>query len=141
MCRLLFGKDFFLLFRERGIFQHIGALLQRALHRLLQFPVIHLCVVTRQQDRRHLSPPPLRRTGVLRMLQQMPIVALQSIGILVGKDTGKHAADAVCEDAGGELPSCEDIVPNGDLLVHDLFQDPLIDPLVVAAEQDKVRIL
>ena len=65
-------------------------------------------------------------------------MALLREGVFVREDTGQHPGDAVREDEGRQFPAGEDIVPDGDLLIDDLLDDPLVDPFVVAAQEDEV---
>ena len=65
-------------------------------------------------------------------------MALLGEGVLVREDPGQHPRDAVCQDEGGQFPAGEDIVPDGDLFVDDLLDDPLVDPFVVAAQEHEV---
>ena len=51
--------------------------------------------------------------------------------------TVDEAADRVRYDAGGQLATGENVVADRQFLVHDFVDDPLVNALVVAAEQDK----
>ena len=57
---------------------------------------------------------------------------------LAGQYALHHAADAVHQYQRPQLSAGQHIVPDGDLLIHDLIQHPLVYPLVVPAQQKKV---
>ena len=58
----------------------------------------------------------------------------------VGQDAGHHAAHRVRHRHGGNLAAGEDEVTHGNLLVHALVDEPLVNALVVAADQNEVVV-
>ena len=54
--------------------------------------------------------------------------------------TVAHPRDGIRQHEGRELTAGEDIIPDGDLLIHDFVQHALIDALVMPAQQKK-RVL
>ena len=56
----------------------------------------------------------------------------------VGEHAGHHAAHRVRHRHSGDLAAGEDKVAHADLLIHALVNEPLVDALVVATDQDQV---
>jgi hypothetical protein len=59
-------------------------------------------------------------------------------GVFVAQDAGDEAGDGVDEDGGGDGAVGEDVVADGNFLVHQVLDDALVDALVMAAQQDEV---
>ena len=95
-------------------------------------------MVAGQQDLRHPAAPPLLGAGVLGILQQPLPVALVGEAHLLGQHPRHHAADAVRYGHGRNLAPGDHKVPQGDLLVHALLDEALVQALVVAAHQNDV---
>ena len=66
-------------------------------------------------------------------------LVLEALG--VGQHPRHQAAHRVRPRHGGDLPPGEHEIPQGDLLVHALVDEPLVDALVVAAHQDQAVVL
>ena len=122
-------------------FPQVGAALPGALAALLPPPVVHRLVVAAEQDGRHRPALPHLGAGVLGVLQKAVPVAFFLIALLLGQHAGLQAQDAVRHHQAGQLAAGEDIIPDGDLLVGKGLDHPLVDPLVVAADQQQAVVL
>ena len=65
-------------------------------------------------------------------------MAFIGVAHLVAQDAGHQPGHGVGHGHGGNLAAGEDEVPQGDLLVHALVDEPLVDALVVAADQNQI---
>ena len=75
--------------------------------------------------------------AVLGVLQQAVVKALVGEAAFVAQHPGAEPGHRVQHGHGGDLPPGEDKIPQGEFLVHDLVQHPLVHPLVVAAEEEQ----
>ena len=60
---------------------------------------------------------------------------------VVAEHAGDEAHDGVHEDDGGDDAIREDVVADGDFVVHEMVEDALVHAFVVAAEDDEVAAL
>ena len=75
------------------------------------------------------------------ILQQAVPVALLLVAGGLRQNAGHHAAYRVRHRHGRDLPAGEDKVPQADLLVHALVDKPLVNALIVAADQGQVVVI
>ena len=95
-------------------------------------------MIAGEQDLRHRPPVPYRRTAVLGVFQQAVEVALVLKALRVGKHPRNHAAHRIRHRHGGNLPAGEDEVTQRNFLVHALVNKPLVNALVMAADQNQI---
>ena len=79
--------------------------------------------------------------GVLGVFQQTIPVALIGEALRVGQDPGDQATHGVRHRHGRDFSPGENKVSQGDLLIHALVDEPLIDALIVAADQDEFIVV
>ena len=97
-------------------------------------------MVPGEQHLRHFSAAPVFRTGVLRMLEQAVPVAFRRERFLVRQNARHHAAYCVRNCHRGDLSAGQHKVTDGNLLVHALVDKPLVNALIMAADQNKVLL-
>ena len=78
----------------------------------------------------------LRVLGILKK----PVLKGLPLGGCLLENARQEADHGVCNGTGGDFAACEDVVPDRDPGVCRVV-DPLIDPLIVAAEEDEMRLL
>ena len=61
-------------------------------------------------------------------------MALLGKADFIGENAGHQPGHAIHQGQGGQFSPGKDIIPDGDLFVHQSLQHPLVHPLVVAAE-------
>ena len=93
------------------------------------------------EDLRHFLPLPGFRAGVLGVLQKTVPMALPHVAGRVRQHAGHQAAHRVRHRHGGDLPAGENKVSQGELLVHTSGDKPLVDSLIMAADQHQVVIV
>ena len=59
----------------------------------------------------------------------------------VRQNAGNHAAYRIRHRHGGDLPASENEIAHGQLLVHTFVDKPLVNALVVAADQNQVAVI
>ena len=84
------------------------------------------------------SAVPDSRPRVLGVFQKAVKMAFILKAFRVGKNPGHHAAHRVRYRHGGNLPAGEDEVAKRNLLVHALVNKPLVDALIVTADQNQI---
>jgi len=92
-------------------------------------------VVARAQHGRDLPAPVLGGPRVLRLLEQAAGEGLVLGGRLVAEHAGDEPGDGFDDDERRGLPSGEDVVADGELVVAEVLGDALVDALVAAAQQ------
>ena len=95
-------------------------------------------MIAGEEDLRHGSAVPDGGAAVLRVFQHPREVALVLEALRVCQDPGDHAAHGIGDGHGGDLAAGEDEIPDGYFLVYALIDKPLVNALVVAADQDQV---
>ena len=95
-------------------------------------------MVTGQQNLRHFLSVPLKWASILRIFQQRAVMALRLESLLVCEDTGKHSGNGIRKHKRGKLTSGHDKIAYRDLLIHDFLNNPLVNPLIVSAEQSYI---
>lgn len=68
-------------------------------------------------------------------------MAFLGVAFRVREHPFTEPADRVGYHKGGQFPAGEHIVPDGKLLIHQLLDEPLVHPLVVAADEQEVFLL
>ena len=94
-----------------------------------------------EQHIRHAHPLIDRRTGILRVFQQCIGEALLLRGLVAAQHAGDMARQAVDHHHRGQLAAGEHIIPDGNLLVDQRVNGPLIHALIMPAEKDEVFLL
>ena len=74
------------------------------------------------------------------MLEQAVPVALGGESLLIGQNARNHAAHGIRDRHRGDLAAGEHEITDGNLLIHALVDEPLIDTLIMAADEDKVLL-
>ena len=120
---------------------HIRALSCSNPQRFTVLPLGDGAVVSREEHLRYPAPVPFLRAGVLRELQQSVVVALDAVGVLIRKHPGLEPRHSVRDYQRGKLTAGQHIISDRQLLHFKLVQHALIYALVVAAQQDKPRLL
>ena len=122
------------------LFIQVGPALPGAQKGLLPPPSLDFGVVAGGQDLRNFSAVPHSGAGILGILQQTVPVALIFKALGVGQHPRHQAAHRVRHRHGGDLSAGEHEIPQGNLLVHALVDEPLVDSLIVAAHQDQMAL-
>ena len=65
-------------------------------------------------------------------------MALKSESVLVGKHAGQHTGYGVRKYQRGQLAAGENIIAYGNFFINDLVDDPLVNALIVAAQQRNI---
>ena len=60
-------------------------------------------------------------------------MALIGVAALIGQHPFAEAAHRVHHHQSSQFPTGEDVVPDADLLVHNLVNDPLVDPFIAVS--------
>ena len=97
-------------------------------------------MVAAQQHRGHRAALPDFRSGVLRIFQQTVPVAFLFVALLFGQHTGLEPQHTVRHHKACQLAAGQDIIADGDLLIGKGVDDPLVDALVVAADQSQIVV-
>ena len=108
---------------------------------LLAPPTGDVLVIAGAENGGDLPAVPLLGAGVLGVLQQAVPVALLLEALRVGEHPGHQSGHRVGHHHGGQLAAGEYEVADGDLLVHTLLNEPLVDALIVAAYQNQVVVI
>ena len=97
-------------------------------------------MVSAEKDGGNRPAMPDLRSGILGIFQHTRPVALVLVALRRGQHPRHQTAHRIRNGHGGNLPSGEDKIPKGQLLVHTLVNEPLVNALVVAADHDKAVI-
>src|SRR3990172_2672438 len=120
--------------------EQVGAPEGGPAERLLPPPTLDFRMVSGEKLLRHGMPPELPGAGVLRPLEDPPAEGVPVRAFRVAQDAGEKPRDGVHQHQGGKLPAGQDIVPDRDLPVGQVVGDPLVHPLVPAADQDQLLL-
>ena len=120
--------------------KQVGPILFRAAQAHFASPCFNIGMVPGEQHLRHFSAAPVFRTGVLRMLEQAVPVAFRRERFLVRQNARHHAAYCVRDRHRRNLAAGQHKVTDGNLLVHALVDKPLVNALIMAADQNKVLL-
>ena len=71
--------------------------------------------------------------GVLGVFEKPVPMALLLEARRIGQHPGHQAAHRIRNRHGGDFPAGEDKIPQGNLFVYALVDEPLVDSLIVAA--------
>ena len=107
---------------------------------LFAAPFFDIGVVAGEQDLGDFPANPDGGTGILGILQQSPLEALVLIALGQGQHAVAEPSHRVRHQAGRELTAGQDEIPHGDLLVHDLLDEPLVHALVMAADKHQLIV-
>ena len=94
-----------------------------------------------EKDLWHGPVMPHGGPGILGIFQQSVPVGFLLKALGVRQHTGHHAAHGVRYCHGGDLSAGEDEIAHGQFLVHARVDEPLVNALVVAADQNQMVIL
>src|SRR2546426_3454155 len=108
--------------------------------RLGAAPALDLRVVTRAKHLGDGKPFELRRPCVVRVLEEVPVEGFVFGRFFGAQHPGDQPADSIDHHHGGELASCQHVVPDRDLLVNQMGGNPLIDALIPSADQVEVLV-
>src|SRR3954453_16384738 len=108
----------------------------REFHRLLATPCSDPSMVAGKQDRRYRPSLPFCRAGVLGIFEQAVRKTLRHPRLGIAHDPGQKADDGVEDDHCRELAAGKDIIADGDLLEALGRDDPLVDALETAGNED-----
>jgi len=78
------------------------------------------------------------RAGVLRTFDEAAGKAVVGRALGIAENAGEEADDGVGDDGGGESAIREDVIADGNFVIHEMVDDALVEALVVAAEEDEV---
>jgi hypothetical protein len=96
------------------------------------------CVVTGEKNLwdGHVFKNP--RPGILSMFQQPAAEAVIGRRLPAAKDSWKQANNGIKHDKCGQLTTCEDIISDGDFLVHVLLTKALIHTFVPTTDKNQL---
>ena len=92
-------------------------------------------MVAGEQHRRYGAALPHFGPGILGVFQQAVPVALVLVALFLGQNSRLQAQHAVRHHQAGQFAAGEHVIANGDLLVAERFDHPLVDAFIVAADQ------
>src|SRR4051794_24655747 len=107
-------------------------------------PCPDLLVMTGEQDLRHLPAAVVRRPRVVRVLgvaAQRAAERLLERRLAVAQRAGELAQDRVHDDHRRQLAAAQDVPPDRHGVRREVLDDPLVEPLVAAAQQRDRRLL
>lgn len=108
----------------------------RSLERLLPAPLLHLLVMTREQDPRDLQSFKVGRAGIVGVVEESVVKAILLDGTLRQR-AREHPQQGVDQHHRRQFPPRDHKIANADLLVNPMLDHPLIDTLVVTAHQNQ----
>src|ERR1700687_1806730 len=103
-------------------------------------PALDLGVMAGEQHVRNLVALEDRGPGVMRILQQLLGKRLVFGRFLRTEDTADEPADRIDQHHRRQLAAGEHVVTDRDLPVGEVSTDPLVDPLVAAADQIEIGV-
>ena len=77
------------------------------------------------------------RTCVLGILEEAKAEALLDDGLLVAENPRDETGDRLNDHQGSELTASEHNVADGELIINQMVNDALVDPLVSTAQQSE----
>ena len=125
--------------RDPGIVE-IGPIRLRALQRMLETPLRNRLVVAREKHRRNLHPAKHIRLRVGRSLQQTVGERLLHAAARIAEGPRQQARHRIDHHHRRNRPVRQDVVADGQLQIHERVNHALVHALVVAAEDDVVRV-
>ena len=120
--------------RASGI-DEIGAMVQGAGQGLGTTPTGDARMIARAQHLGDRPSPVVGGSGVLRVLQQTGRERLLDRGSSVAHHPGHQTPHRFEHDHRRHLATRQDVVTDGELVVHEMSTDALVDTLVAAAQQ------
>ena len=96
-------------------------------------------MISGEQHFRDAPAPVFDGSGVLGKLQEPARKAVVGRALRVSQHAGKKADHSVGENGGRERAIGQDVIADGDFIIDEVIDDPLIDAFVVAAEHDEAR--
>ncbi len=96
-------------------------------------------MVAAEQDIGHTPAVKLDRAGVLRSFDEAAGETVVGRAIGVAQHSRQEAYDGIDENSGGECTVRENVISDGDLIVHEMIDDALIDPFIMTAQHDEMR--
>ena len=79
-----------------------------------------------------------RRTRVLGKFKESRGEGIIACAFGGAKHSGDETDDGVDEDDGGNYAVGQDVISDGDLVIHEMIDDSLIDPFVMTAQDDEM---
>ncbi len=99
-------------------------------------PLLDLRMVAREQHVRDLSAAKLRGPRIVRMVEQPVAEGIPVRRLFVSQNAGQEPCRRIDHHERREFAAGEHIVADRELFVNEGFDHPLIDGLIVSAEQD-----
>lgn len=117
----------------------VGALVFCLFQTLCAAPFCNVFVVSGEQHRRHLPSCHTAGRVYWGYSSSPPKWLSSSKHRFSGRTPGTIRAMVSTSTSAGQLAAGEDIVPDGDLLVHDLVQDALVYTFIMPAKHENMR--
>src|SRR6187549_756806 len=95
-------------------------------------------MIAAQQDFRDTPAAKLGGTRVLGKFKESRGEGIIPCALGGAEHSGNEADDGVDEDDGSNCAIGQDVISDGDLLIHEMIDDSLIDPFVMTAEDDEM---
>ncbi len=97
-------------------------------------------MVSRQKNLGYLLPMPYLRSGILRVLQKIIAEAFRLRRHKIIQHPRNQAGYGIHHHHGRQFSAGKHIIPDGHIIRNDLFQHPLVDPLIMAAKDHKLLL-
>ena len=107
--------------------------------RLLATPGSDSGVVAAEEHVRHAPSAKLGRARIVGVLQHTGAERFFLERLGAAQHAGEQSRDRVEHHQRRKLPATEHVIADGDFLIHGVLTYPLVNPLVMAADQDEVR--
>ena len=98
-------------------------------------------MVAGQQYRRHSFAMPLFRPGILGIFQQIIIKAFHICRSFIVQHSGHQPGDGINHYKSRKLASRQYIIADRNIVGHNLFQYPLVNPFIMAAKENDILFL
>ena len=95
--------------------------------------------MTRHQDIWNRITMPVGRPGVLRVLKAAQTMRFLLVRCLIWQNPWHQTGYRINQHRCGDLAARQDIVADGELLINHTVKDTLVNPFVMAADQDQMR--
>src|SRR5215210_2383262 len=134
------GSSWTLSAPERSALEQVGAIAARLVEGGVAPPSLDLGVVPRPQDLGHRHAAELRRTRVMRVVEQTVLERVALVGLLATDHAGNQPRHRLDEHERRKLATGQHVVSDGDLLRGKAFHHSFIHTLIPATDEGEVRL-
>ena len=119
-------------------FIHIRSALGGYLKTLFVPPFFNIGMMSRQENRRNSHIVPDFGAGIMGIFKKSAVNALLLETNIIRKNALAHSRNSVCQHHCRQFAACENIVTDGNFLVHYLVDDTLVNALIVTADNEDI---